>query len=87
MRMSCPACAEGTVLRVRYRRTGGVVAQCDCCPALWLTSRSIGPRAFLDQAAYRASHGVPDGPEAIEWVDDDWLGTAAAGPYMSDVGT
>lgn len=81
MRMGCPACAEGTVLRVKYRRSGGVVAQCDACPALWLTMRCIDGGFFLDQSVYRAAHGLTGLRGEIQWIDDDWVGNVEVGMF------
>lgn len=72
MTFRCPACAQGAVVRAKYRRTGGIVAQCDRCPALWFGVQEIGPEGHLDQRVYRRSHDLTDEHAELEWIERDW---------------
>lgn len=84
MTFPCPVCRTGSVVRAKYRRTGGVVAQCDGCPALWLALSQVDAAGHFDQRAYRRAHNLTDERVELEWIERDWSWLIDADRWRAD---
>ena len=41
--MKCPACEEGNIIKVRFKKSGESASLCDQCNALWFLGEDINP--------------------------------------------
>ena len=69
--MTCPRCEQGTVLRVRLKKTGQFARICDECDAFWLEPIVVARGSWVDFGTFMQESNQKGVWDELEVVDAD----------------
>lgn len=69
--MTCPKCNEGTIVRIRFKKTGKMAYLCDFCETVWFEGEDINFNTGHAFESYTGGHGLEYTIDEIHEKDQD----------------